>query len=193
MVEINFFPLAFFNMAALLALLWLFNRHRSWRFKFTLLAFWLYLMLVVRVMYFPLLVPHDWPASLSWQGMLNYLRYSANFIPFHFGSPLAPASMHILNWPFPLFDVLINILLTIPFGIGLKALTRINGWRALLAALATGLALEGTQLLLSLTLGGYPHVTDVNDVIMNALGVLIGYALYTVWVWALARATGRAR
>ncbi len=47
-------------------------------------------------------------------------------------------------------------------------------------ALFTGLALEGAQLTLELlgVVSGYGHSIDINDVILNALGVLAGYGIF---------------
>ncbi len=71
-----------------------------------------------------------------------------------------------------------NILLTIPFGFGICFLTSLRGKRLFTLALITGLTLEGVQLFIGLVAGYYYHSVDINDVLLNALGVLVGSGMY---------------
>ncbi len=70
------------------------------------------------------------------------------------------------------------ILLTVPFGFGICFLTSLRGKRLFTLALLTGLALEGVQLFIGLAAGYYYHSVDINDVLLNALGVLVGSGLF---------------
>ncbi len=73
--------------------------------------------------------------------------------------------------------------MTIPFGLGISLFYPVRGRRILWLALETGLALEGAQLLIMLVIGPNVHSVDINDVLLNALGVLLGYALYRAAAW----------
>lgn len=50
-------------------------------------------------------------------------------------------------------------------------------------AVAVGVGIETTQLILSVVLGGVYRSVDINDVLMNAIGVLIGYGFFRVFSW----------
>jgi len=73
-----------------------------------------------------------------------------------------------------------NVLAFAPFGIFLPLLW--PRWRSLISVIAAGLgislALEAVQLGLSLLIGAPYRVADVDDVIINVLGVGLGYGLY---------------
>jgi glycopeptide antibiotics resistance protein len=76
-----------------------------------------------------------------------------------------------------------NILLTLPFGFGINFLTRMNVKKIISVSIFLGLGLEIAQLLLSLALR-YPYrVVDINDAIINAFGVLLGYGLFKLFAW----------
>lgn len=67
-----------------------------------------------------------------------------------------------------------------PLGFGLGYFHR-PGWvKLLLWALLTGLTMEGIQLLVILTIGTLYHTVDINDVILNALGVIVGYCFFLI-------------
>ena len=72
-----------------------------------------------------------------------------------------------------------NVLVFVPFGVllplAVPSLGRLR--RVLLAGLAFSLAIELGQLAVSLMLGYAYRVTDVDDVILNLSGVLLGYGL----------------
>jgi glycopeptide antibiotics resistance protein len=77
-----------------------------------------------------------------------------------------------------------NILVFAPFGFMLPIVTpRADGWRrAGLAGLALSVTIEATQLAGSLLVGYAYRVTEVDDVLLNVLGVLAGFSLYRL-VW----------
>ena len=80
-----------------------------------------------------------------------------------------------------------NVLVFVPFGLLLPAIwPRLDGfWRMALAGVAVGVSIELTQLAVSLALGGWYRMSDVDDVILNTAGVLLGYGLW--------RTLGRSR
>ncbi|HEU4326846.1 MAG TPA: VanZ family protein [Roseiflexaceae bacterium] len=76
-----------------------------------------------------------------------------------------------------------NILLTIPFGFGMNFLKRLTLKRNVIIAFVLGLVLEFVQYVISLLLGYAYRVVDVNDVLLNALGVVIGYGIFRLFAW----------
>lgn len=154
------------------------NRKSGWRHLLALTFFGFYLLIVSDIIIFPILIPENWPANLNVADTLRALQ-QINWRPFYFDVPASSvaypgANMRHFQW----FDIVGNILLTIPLGLGMAYFTRMNTTRAAWVALAVGSLFEGTQLLIKLTLGVYYHTVDVNDVIWNTLGFLLGYGTF---------------
>jgi glycopeptide antibiotics resistance protein len=127
--------------------------------------FWLYLLVVVSTVIFPIVVSRVDPQAS--------LLADTNLLPFHFGACSIPFSCAK--------DVILNSLLTIPFGFGISFLLRIKPRSLLWLAPAIGLVLELSQLLVVLVFKSRFHAIDINDAIFNGLGVLIGYAIFSVF------------
>ena len=75
-----------------------------------------------------------------------------------------------------------NIVTLAPFGFLLPFVApRFATWgRMALAALLFPLAIESSQLAISLLLGYSYRVTELDDVILNAVGILLGFSVYAV-------------
>ena len=85
-------------------------------------------------------------------------------------------------------DAVTNILVFVPLGVLVPLLlARSSWWRVLAAAAAFSLAIEVGQLAAAHFLGG-GHVADVNDLIFNVAGALLGYGLLST----LSRLPGAA-
>jgi glycopeptide antibiotics resistance protein len=80
-------------------------------------------------------------------------------------------------------EILGNILLTVPFGFGIRFIARLKARDFLWLAPAVGLAIEGIQLGLSLALRSAFRAVDINDVLLNALGVGLGYGFFQIFAW----------
>jgi len=157
------------------------RRTRSLPYVLSFALFGIYLLTVIQVALLPLDVSPEYVRmmrqSASWQ-------QNVNLIPFYFGP-----------YPQTLADVLPtmaqNVLLTLPFGFGLSFVVRVRLRVFLALAPASGLVIELAQLAISLLLG-YPYrVVDINDVLMNGLGVLVGYGLFQVFIWLFTGAVQR--
>jgi glycopeptide antibiotics resistance protein len=158
-------------LALLLILLWRRERKQASLVYFTL--FWLYLLYVTSLIVFPIPLPGNFGTRDS----AFHIFTRVNLVPFAFGGLFDGA-------PTVIFENLVgNILLTMPFGFGINFLTRLPARRIPWVALAVGLSLELNQLVVSLLIGiGYRGI-DINDVILNAVGVLIGYGLFRMLIW----------
>jgi glycopeptide antibiotics resistance protein len=73
-----------------------------------------------------------------------------------------------------------NVVVFVPFGLLVPLIwPRLARWsRMALAALLFSLAIEGSQLLLSLLIGTWYRMSDIDDVLLNVPGVLLGFGLY---------------
>ncbi len=91
------------------------------------------------------------------------------------------------------FTLALNILLTIPFGFGIRFVLPVRTRQIRWIAPAVGLAAEGTQLVISLLIGYVYRQIDTKDVLMNALGVVIGYALFLAFAWLYLSVTRHFR
>jgi len=181
---LEFFPLPFMIGALILVLV--VNRFhggdRAHQIGWALLVF--YLLAVIGVVIFPIYLPENWPANLNWGDTIWSLK-RINLTPFYYG-----AMTYETNRRTVILDIILNVLLTMPFGFGGCFLKFLRGKRLMLGALGAGLTLEGVQLLLILILGSYPHSVDINDVLFNALGVMVGGVLFRVAEGIFYRARG---
>ncbi|MFB4212852.1 VanZ family protein [Shouchella sp. JSM 1781072] len=130
----------------------------------TYMAFWtlfyIYIVNVIRLTQFPVFIV-DFPFEYNLQ----------DFIQLKPESPLG----------YNLETSLLNVLLTIPFGFGLAFLIKMNFKKALFLTVCFSLTLEILQLSAHLFLPGNDRMVDVNDVIYNTLGGIIGYLLFLLF------------
>ena len=100
-----------------------------------------------------------------------------NLIPFNFGR-LFDVSSFIILW-----ELLGNILLTVPFGFGINFILTLGPGFILPLSLFSGLLIETSQFLFSLLLGISYRSVDINDVILNFLGSLLGFGMFYLFAW----------
>ena len=91
------------------------------------------------------------------------------------------------------FIVLIgNIAAFVPLGIFVPLLLgRASIVRVFVIALALSTAIELGQLAVSVAVGYAYRTADVDDVLTNVLGALIGYVAFTVYLWVSTAAAAR--
>ena len=78
-----------------------------------------------------------------------------------------------------LAQLLGNVLMTIPFGVMILMLTKNHKWwRILIISIVFPLSIELTQLFIGLLINNMYRTVDIDDVILNAFGVYIGYGIY---------------
>jgi glycopeptide antibiotics resistance protein len=79
----------------------------------------------------------------------------------------------------PASQAWLNVLLTAPFGFGLPFVLNVRGRHILLIGVLFSLGIEGMQLLADALYLALPTWSvDINDVILNSLGVFAGYAVF---------------
>ena len=115
----------------------------------------------------------------------------ANLVPFSsIGQLLA------LGWHWPTIRLLAgNVLVFVPFGLlAPTACAGLGTWRrALLAALALSVSIELGQLVVSVLVGYSYRVTEIDDVILNVSGVLLGFGIRRALETQGRRSTRRGR
>jgi len=137
----------------------------------------LYLGWLVSATLFPLpLGGHLTPAELG-PAERRLDRYNApNLVPLR-----AIRETAELGWGWPAVRLLAgNVLVFAPFGVLLPAIFpgARRWWRTALAGLALSASVELSQLAVSLLLGYWYRMSDVDDVLLNVAGVLLGYGLF---------------
>ncbi len=140
-----------------------------------IILFGFYIIAVIGVIFFPVAIPFNWPNNLSWQETLYNLT-RANLSPLYF----LDFTNHPLRMPWLIRDFGLNAILTIPFGFGYGYYRRPGWLKLVFSALLTGLTLEGVQQIIILVTGTLYRTVDINDVILNALGVIIGFAIFLI-------------
>lgn len=168
-VELLPFKLLILTAPAIIA--W--RRTRSLPYSLCFVLFGIYLLTIVQVALLPLDISPEYADMMrrdaSWQQNIN-------LIPFYFG-PFNPTLADV--WE----TNALNVLLTIPFGFGLSFVARVRPRSIFWIAPAVGFVIEASQMIISLLLG-YPYrIVDINDVLMNALGVLVGYGIFRAFAW----------
>lgn len=146
-------------------------------------AFAMWLAALVAVAFFPLPLP---PYRGSEEMLADYRGW-----PYPWASPVPFETIRsslAQGWSYPAGKFLVgNIGAFVPLGLFAPMLSaRWRSWpRALLLGLvASGLA-EGAQLGLSLVMGFPWRVADVDDVLLNTLGTLIGFGVWVAGTAAL--------
>lgn len=161
-------PIALAILCMLLVIIW--YRKRNFSYVLCLLIFGSYVLYALDITLFPIAISGD-----TANAMRQNRRVSSfvNFILFNFDF-----STHLV-----MRQMLQNILLTVPFGFGIHFLIKLRLKDMLWLTFMVGMSIEAAQIVISLLLR-YPHrVIDINDVILNAIGVIVGYGLFRVFAW----------
>lgn len=154
------------GVALLIVILVLLRRvqySRSYLVLFSL--FWIYLLLVLNVIIFPIA-----PLPEAYQ---DAFRLKTNFTPFDFG---VCGFRRIC-----LANIIGNILLTIPLGFGVSFIAKLKLKDILWLSILVGVVFETVQLIIALAFRSPFRVIDINDFILNGLGVWIGYLLFRIF------------
>ena len=106
-----------------------------------------------------------------------------NLVPFD-GLGFGPSSRQ---------QILLNVLLGVPFGLFVPAIWRVRAVAVLTLGLLFTVAIEALQLCENWIYNGQFRTVDINDVIFNWLGVAIGLAAYLVAAISFSWWPGRSR
>lgn len=166
--RITILPLGIMTLSVLLVMLW--RKKHSPSYLFCFAVFGAYILFALDKAFFPIVIDETMAQANTFEGFLR----AVNLIPFNFNFAFIP---HMV-W----LQIVMNCLLTVPFGFGLNFVAPVRAKDFLWLSLAVGLGIETIQLIIGLLLG-YPYrIIDVNDAILNALGVLMGYGIFRVFV-----------
>jgi len=173
-MRLEFLPFPFLAGLGILVtvsvILW--HKNRNVSYLICCVLFGLYLLVLTGLTLFPMPIS----SPVERQPVTSILP-RINLVPFRFGG-LFSLHPYVIS-----YEILGNIALTIPFGFGIifiapKTARRIVGW-----IFGIGFAIEFTQLLASIATGFSYRGIDINDLILNDLGALIGFSLFRLFAW----------
>ncbi|MCB9136635.1 MAG: VanZ family protein [Anaerolineales bacterium] len=166
-----FSPIPFLmGLTAFLPVLMILRRQkRSLTYQVGFGLFWVYLVIVLVITVFPIPVSENLP-SLWTKERIIFTLSRVNLLPFSY--------LDFFNKRIVVQEILRNILLTIPFGLSIQWFRRFSPKEMIYLALLPGLIIETSQLAISLGLAGSYRAVDVTDIILNTLGVWLGYTLF---------------
>lgn len=166
-------------VALLIALVVSRRRRDGWWRAILRLGLATYLAFLVGQLFFPFPIPPWTPPPIEPGGFYRPWPFPwANVVPF---DTIGVAVGYGLDWQQGRY-LLGNVIAFAPLGVFLGALRpRVHGWRrTLVTGLAVSVAVEGAQLGLSLLMGYWYRVADIDDLILNTAGVLLGYEAFRV-------------
>lgn len=161
-----------------------------------------FIWILIRIFSFFLKKKH-----ISYNLILNELLYFSfitycsmviglTIFPLRFGSPIVDeiylnlipfsSSMYEHIYIMPLFKNIIgNFLLLFPLGFYIPLLNntkKISMKKILFTGLLTSCSIETIQLITNvLKVSGSTRITDINDIILNTLGIIVGYFIYSTF------------
>ena len=169
MVEISFLFLELIFAAIWLIVrssIWIKNRHIDLKREAVLLLMYINLAVIIRFTFFPMATVDGHVQPLVFDVAAAF-PFRVNFIPF----------VHLFDYESKrdlLLNVIGNAAMFIPSGIVLpivyKNLNRF--WKVFLAGAGISLCIEMIQLPFSV------RATDIDDLILNTVGVIVGYGIY---------------
>lgn len=142
--------------------------------------FYFYVISLIVVTLFPIPI----------QGLEEIWKYANginNFIPFK--SIIDILSNDNLSIMIKMKQIIWNIVLFVPmwFFIPLLWISKNQLNKALLIGIISTLSIELTQFLISLLLGFSYKITDIDDILLNILGFIIGFFLYKLFQMSIRK------
>ncbi|WP_079707689.1 VanZ family protein [Paraliobacillus ryukyuensis] len=141
-----------------------FKLKKSYMYLFFFSIFYIYLCYVLDYTQFPIIIDENMKNEIG-----QNVWADANLIPFN--------PNH-----FAIKPSLLNVLLTIPFGFGICFILKVNFKQIALLGVLLGICLESLQLIIALIVGFTTRYVDVNDLILNFSGVILGYGVFKIFM-----------
>lgn len=133
---------------------------------FCIAAFCVYLAGVAALTVFPIVLDRHLVHAMRLDG--TTIAHGLNLVPLHGISAGSYSSSQVAG----------NFVLGLPFGFGLPFVGVRSSGKVLFLGLLFALGIEGTQFALNLAYGFAFRVVDINDVILNLLGIAAGLLVF---------------
>lgn len=185
---VEFSPYGWLVGLCLFGLVLVLRRERSVYHLLLLAGFWVYVLVLAGAVFFPIWLPAAGEAYPGLDGLVRQMFFShtINLVPFYFGN----------CWDLPgacAAGIVDNILMTMPLGLGIHFVSSRKFKQNVLICLPVGVVIELVQLGLDIGLRTSMRVVDVNDMLFNGLGVLLGAGLFLAFARGLLWISARYR
>lgn len=137
-------------------------------------AFFLYVLALIDITFFP--IPVD-PKLIKLSRMHNSVIHQ-NWLPFSTIYFMVKYSRHDINH---LINFIGNALLFVPFGFSIPIVTKKSFGRAISLGIIVIFTIELSQLAFSYLYGFTYRIFDVDDIILNTIGLLIGVIILRIF------------
>lgn len=141
--------------------------------KIILFVFCVYILCIILLTILP--PRHFQPDNfrIDWSSIKSIINSSVNLIPF----ATISRYLRIISWNVAINNLIGNVLLFLPFGILLPSIwEKMRKWSIIaITTLLISVTIEVMQLFLG-------RRTDIDDVILNVSGAMLGYIMYSMSV-----------
>lgn len=142
-----------------------FMKRKSNMYLLCFSVMYIYLCVVLDLTQFPIYASEGMKAAMGGQNVWREM----NLIP-----------LKTIVTDFSMESVL-NIIMTIPLGFGLSFLMRCSWRKIMLSGLLVGGCAEAGQLLSALWVGFTFRHVNIDDILLNIIGALVGYGLFKIF------------
>ena len=142
-----------------------FMKRKSNMYLLCFSVMYIYLCVVLDLTQFPIYASEGMKAAMGGQNVWREM----NLIP-----------LKTIVTDFSMESVL-NIIVTIPLGFGLSFLMRFSWRQIMLSGLLVGGCAEAGQLLTALWVGFTFRHVNIDDILLNIIGVLLGYGVFKIF------------
>lgn len=142
-----------------------FMKRKSNMYLLCFSVMYIYLCVVLDLTQFPIYASEGMKAAMGGQNVWREM----NLIP-----------LKTIVTDFSMESVL-NIIVTIPLGFGLSFLMRCSWRQIMLSGLLVGGCAEAGQLLTALWVGFTFRHVNIDDILLNIIGVLLGYGVFKIF------------
>jgi glycopeptide antibiotics resistance protein len=171
------FDIAAWFIGIVLLVVVLRKRRNNFPYLLFFSAFWIYILLLLKVEVFPIPLARG-ISEETVQAVLPRMLSALNLQLFFFGPFATLESIAV--------TVLQNLIMTIPFGFGISFIKPLRVKDVLWLSIAVGFGIEVIQFVIGLYgvfLGMWSpdHIVDINDALLNMVGIWIGYGLFRIF------------
>ena len=143
-------------------------KRKAFSRKILVSLFIAYITVVVSITIFPIIIDSEF---------MDMNDKSINIIPFSTIMNLISNSTATTI----VLQIIGNIIMAVPYGVAIPFLVKRKKWyNYLIYTLAFPIAIELTQLFICLLSNSFYRTADIDDVILNSIGILIGYGVYKI-------------
>lgn len=144
-------------------------KKKTIEYLITFALLYIYILMVIKYTFFPIMY------SDTFRQTFVYRSTQINLIPL---LTLTSDGVH---------ESFLNVILFLPFGFLMSIFLKPKYKKVIVWSAVSSLGIELTQFLISYVTSVYFRVSDINDVLFNTVGVIIGVAMYLLFRLVMRR------